>query len=99
MSKLKLVLPPLEEDTAVTAEVLPGPLTFLLEGEDIKLMPLSQFLANRPKRRRPAKIAVTIRYSHDVLEAFKSTGEGWQVRMDAALKDWLKHHKPNEAKI
>jgi uncharacterized protein (DUF4415 family) len=41
-----------------------------------------------------AKQAVTVRYSPDVLAAFKATGAGWQTRMDAALKDWLKTHSP-----
>lgn len=85
-------------DAVITTEIPADPVTFLLENEDVKFVPLSQFLANRPNKGRPAQNAVTIRYSHDVLEAFKSTGEGWQVRMDAALKDWLKHHKPNDAK-
>jgi uncharacterized protein (DUF4415 family) len=29
-----------------------------------------------------------------VLESFRVTGDGWQTRMDAALKDWLKTHSP-----
>ncbi|MDZ4175382.1 MAG: BrnA antitoxin family protein, partial [Hydrogenophaga sp.] len=24
---------------------------------------------------------------------FRSTGDGWQTRVDAALQDWLKKHK------
>jgi len=32
---------------------------------------------------------VTIRYSRDVLEYFRATGPGWQVRIDAALKEWV----------
>ncbi len=28
------------------------------------------------------------------LEAFDATGEGWQTRVDAALRDWLKKHTP-----
>jgi uncharacterized protein (DUF4415 family) len=35
----------------------------------------------------PADIA---RYSPDVLEAFKATGQGWQARMNDALREWLK---------
>jgi uncharacterized protein (DUF4415 family) len=27
-----------------------------------------------------------------VLEAFRSTGKGWQTRMNEALKEWLKEH-------
>lgn len=41
-----------------------------------------------------AKQAVTVRYSPDVLEAFKATGKGWQARMNEALKDWLRTHSP-----
>ena len=33
--------------------------------------------------------ALTIHYDRDVIEAFKATGEGWQARMNMALRDWL----------
>ncbi|MBK5970354.1 MULTISPECIES: BrnA antitoxin family protein [Thiorhodovibrio] len=36
--------------------------------------------------------ALTIRYDIDVIEAFKASGEGWQVRMNIALRDWLNSH-------
>jgi uncharacterized protein (DUF4415 family) len=35
------------------------------------------------------KLAVTVRYSPDVLHAFKATGPGWQARMNDALREWL----------
>ncbi len=41
-----------------------------------------------------AKQAVTIRYSPEVLAAFRAAGAGWQARMNDALKDWLKTHSP-----
>ena len=40
------------------------------------------------------KQAVTVRYSPDVLAAFRATGAGWQARMNEALKDWLQTHSP-----
>ncbi len=40
------------------------------------------------------KVQVSIRYRREVLDYFKSTGEGWQVRMDEALADWVKTHQP-----
>ena len=50
------------------------------------------------KRGRPmaekTKLALTIRYDSDIVEAFKATGKGWQTRMNDALKDWLKTHSP-----
>lgn len=46
------------------------------------------------RRGRPAgsgnKISTTIRFDAEVLEAFKASGEGWQTRMNDALKEWLK---------
>lgn len=48
----------------------------------------------RGPQKAPTKERITIRLSRDVLESFRATGEGWQTRMDAALKDWLKSHSP-----
>lgn len=47
----------------------------------------------RPKAEE-TKQALTVRYDPDVVAAFKATGKGWQTRMNAALKDWLKTHSP-----
>ncbi len=40
------------------------------------------------------KVAVSIRLDQDVLNPFKQSGEGWQTRVNAALKDWLRDHRP-----
>ena len=40
------------------------------------------------------KVATTIRLSPEVAHAFRATGAGWQTRIDAALKDWLRTHSP-----
>jgi uncharacterized protein (DUF4415 family) len=53
--------------------------------------------AYRKRRGRPAgsdKESTTIRFDRDVLAAFRAAGPGWQTRMNAALKDWLKTHSP-----
>lgn len=47
----------------------------------------------RPRTQAP-KLALTVRYDPEVVQAFKATGKGWQTRMNAALKDWLKTHSP-----
>jgi uncharacterized protein (DUF4415 family) len=52
----------------------------------------------RPKRGRPPtdspKAHVNIRLDADVVATFRATGSGWQTRLNAALKDWLKTHSP-----
>lgn len=50
-------------------------------------------LRGRPKA-AVTKERTTIRLSADVMQAFRATGPGWQTRIDAALRDWLKHHTP-----
>lgn len=46
------------------------------------------------RRGRPAgsgtKISTTIRFDAEVLDAFKASGDGWQTRMNDALKEWLR---------
>ena len=39
-----------------------------------------------------AKVATTIRFDPDVLEALKASGRGWQTRVNDAMRDWLKAH-------
>ena len=46
-----------------------------------------------PQKTR-VKERITIRLSPEVVEPFRATGDGWQTRLDAALKDWLKTHTP-----
>ena len=50
-------------------------------------------IRGRPKA-EVTKERITIRLSPDVLAAFRASGAGWQTRIDAALKDWLKKHRP-----
>ncbi|WP_090251842.1 BrnA antitoxin family protein [Ectothiorhodospira marina] len=35
------------------------------------------------------------RLSPDVVEEFRASGPGWQSRMDAALRDRLRDHSPD----
>jgi uncharacterized protein (DUF4415 family) len=45
----------------------------------------------RPRATHP-KERINIRLSPDVVTHFKASGDGWQTRIDAALKDWLRTH-------
>ena len=51
------------------------------------------------RRGRPAgsgkKVSTTIRFDADVINAFRTTGQGWQTRMNDALRDWLRVHSPS----
>ena len=51
-------------------------------------------LGGRGPQKAPPKVSTTIRLSPDVVQAFRASGDGWQTRIDAALKDWLRTHSP-----
>ena len=43
----------------------------------------------RPPSANP-KVSTTIRLSPEVVDHFKAGGRGWQTRIDAALREWIK---------
>ncbi len=76
---------------------------FVWDGKNEEERPLTRdemqagINAYRRQRGRPAgsdKESTTIRFDRDVLAAFRAVGPGWQTRMNAALRDWLKNHSP-----
>lgn len=48
----------------------------------------------RGPQKMPTKERITIRLSPEVVQEFRDTGDGWQTRVDLALKDWLRSHNP-----
>ncbi|MBK5913383.1 BrnA antitoxin family protein [Rhodocyclus purpureus] len=76
---------------------------YVWDGEDEDERPLTReemqvgIEAYRKQRGRPQgsdKESTTIRLDRDILEAFRAGGPGWQTRMNAALRDWLRDHSP-----
>jgi len=51
-------------------------------------------LGVRGPQKAPTKELISIRLTRDVVESFRATGDGWQTRVDHALKEWLKTHQP-----
>lgn len=47
----------------------------------------------RGPQKAPTKEPVAIRLSPEVVSYFKATGKGWQGRIDAVLREWVKTHK------
>ncbi len=67
-------------------------------GDKIVSREEAQTAIKKALRGRPAgtatKTSTTIRFDDDILAAFKNSGRGWQTRLNAALRDWLKEHRP-----
>ena len=92
MPKLKpgTILPTSKEDAVITAAAMSDPdaLPFT-DKEWARAKPLAR--RGRP-RAAVTKERITIRLSREVVEQFRAGGDGWQSRVDMALKDWLKSH-------
>lgn len=50
---------------------------------------LKRKLGKRGPQKSPVKTPVSIRLSPEVIEHFKSQGNGWQTRIDDALKEYI----------
>lgn len=87
-NKRKLVIPSDEEDALIKAGIATDQDTHELS--DIELKQL------RTMRGRPLgsgkKVQLTIRFDADVILAFKQAGDGWQTKMNDALREWLTAH-------
>ncbi len=86
--RTKIVLPTLEENKAITAAAKADPEAQPLTANQLKAMVPMRTLRGRPKSAKK-KLLVSIRYSPEVVAYFKSTGEGWQARMDSVLRQYV----------
>lgn len=78
-------LPNDEEEGQINAGIDADSDTYeLTDAEFSRLKPMG-----RPKSDSP-KIPVSIRLDADIVDAFKASGNGWQTRINDALKEWLK---------
>ena len=92
ISKRPAVLMPTEdEDRAITAAARSDPDAQPLTPKQLKAMVPIRALRGRP-RSENKKLLVSVRYSPEVIAYFKSTGEGWQSRMDGVLRKYVTRH-------
>ncbi|MBI0325558.1 BrnA antitoxin family protein [Burkholderia plantarii] len=87
-SKTKVIMPTDEEDAAINRGIAADPDTYEVPAEDFKKMKRVG-ARGRPRLSSP-KVLMSMRYDADIVDAFKATGDGWQTRMNDALREWLK---------
>ncbi len=83
-----LKMPTLKEDRAITAAAKADPDALPLTDRQLKSMVPLRSLRGRPKSANK-KVLVSVRYSPEVVAYFKSTGEGWQSRLDGVLRQYV----------
>jgi uncharacterized protein (DUF4415 family) len=58
---------------------------------------LARKRGQRGPQKAPTKVAISIRLSKDVIDAFKADGPGWQARIDEALRAAVKRRERRRA--
>ena len=81
-------MPTVEEDKVITAAARTDPDTQPLTQMQLKAMLPARSLRGRPPSPNKRQL-VSIRYSPEVLDFFKATGDGWQSRIDGVLKQYV----------
>lgn len=92
MSKISnrpaIKVPTVEEDRKITAAGKSDPDAQPLKPSQLNAMIPMRSVLGRPKSMN-SKLLVSVRYSPEVLDYFKSTGAGWQSKMDGVLKEYV----------
>ena len=84
----KITVPTATEDRKIRAAAKADPDAQPLSGKQLKSMVPLRALRGRPKSDN-AKLLLSVRYSPEVVAYFKSTGAGWQSRMDGVLRAYV----------
>lgn len=87
-----VAMPTAEEDKAINAAARSDRDAQPLTPKQLKEMVPMRTLRGRPKSDNK-KLLVSVRYSPEVVAYFKSTGEGWQSRMNEALREYVERHR------
>lgn len=88
----RVAMPSAAEDRKITAAAESDPDARPLTDKQLKAMVPMKALRGRPKLEK-TKLLVSVRYSPEVIEYFRSTGEGWQSRMDEVLRKYVARHR------
>ena len=79
------MVPTAAEDRAINAAARSDPDAQPLTPAQLKAMVPLRAVRGRPPSDNK-KVLVSVRYSREVVDYFKSTGDGWQSRMDEVLR-------------
>jgi uncharacterized protein (DUF4415 family) len=87
-SKRALLLPSPKENARIVAAAKADPDARPLTRRQLDAMVPLKALRGRPPLDSKKQL-VSVRYSPEVLAYFRSTGQGWQARMDGVLKEYV----------
>ena len=87
----RVLIMPTSQEGAVIAKAA-------MSDRDAKPLTDAQWEEVKPKLRRgrppvaQTKVSVSLRFDVDVIEGMKSTGRGWQTRVNQVMREWVANH-------
>ena len=92
-SKRVILMPTVKANAKIVAAAKADP-----DAKPMTKAQLDALVSIRAVRGRPKldnkKLLLSVRYSVEVVDYFRSTGEGWQARMDSVLRQYVSQHVP-----
>lgn len=92
MSKIStrrvIEMPSVEDNAKILKAAKADPDAKPLRKAQLEAMVPMRALRGRPKLENK-KLLLSVRYSPEVIAYFRSTGDGWQARMDGVLQDYV----------
>jgi uncharacterized protein (DUF4415 family) len=97
-SKRKFRLNTPAQEARIQAGIKADPDTREVTAEDFaRMRPFREVMAERQRGRPKSavhKTPVMVRLDPHIVEFFRADGPGWQTRMNAALAEYVKRHRP-----
>ena len=95
-SKRVIRMPSVKDNAKIVAAAKADP-----DAQPMTKAQLDSLVPIRAVRGRPKsgskKLLLSVRYSVDVVEYFRATGEGWQARMDSVLRQYVNKQVPRSS--
>ena len=84
-------MPSAAENAKIVAAAKADPDAQPMTKAQLEAMVPLRAVRGRPKLENK-KLLLSVRYSAEVVEYFRATGEGWQARMDSVLRQYVNKH-------
>ena len=84
-------MPSAAENAKIVAAAKADPDAQPMTKAQLEAMVPLRAVRGRPKLENK-KLLLSVRYSAEVVEYFRATGEGWQARMDGVLRQYVNKH-------
>ena len=87
--------PPIIDEDGEARDLSEVDMALFRPAHEVLPLALQKTLGMRPRgpQKSPKKVPTTIRLSPEVMEYFRSMGDGWQSRMDSVLRDYVAQHQ------